>query len=295
LLVNHITIDTGSTNGNVTFEKTLDSQLSNDAQSLTITTGEGSVTFNKAIGSRSSEAQELDALDVEAMSITAKEHITARGGVDFDAVSGIVLGDSAINSQSVVINTNRDLSGVGRGQGDVTLNSGVGTNRLFADLTITRGTGAVSISGYTAITGTMNTGDTIGGNYDITVNGTGSSNNITGDLTIDGTNGAALANVGNISLSKIGNLSITGAVTAENLIYQDAGTGAVVFSSRYSGDTHTYRTSATTIMANGGENDGVHGLYVKTAGAITLNNGITLSQSAARASLLSTAGLLHYR
>lgn len=290
---NALSITTGATNGDVTFESTTDSYVADTAESLTITAGDGNVFFQNDVGLSASQAKELNALTVTAETITANRSITARGGVVFTASSGIVLGDSAINSQSAVINTNRLLSDT-RGQGVVTLNAGTGTNRLYADLTITRGTGEISVSAYTAITATMNGGDTIGGDYDITVNGTGSTSNANGHFTISGTNGAAITNAGNVSLSKIGNLSITGKVTADNLIYQDAGLGTVNFSNRYTNDTHTYRTSATTTMANGTENAGVHGLYINTAGAITLNTGVTLSETAARASMISTAGLLHF-
>lgn len=288
LLRQGISINTGSTNGNVTFEETTNSEISNDEQDLTIVAGEGSVVFNGEIGTGSAEAQELSTLDVAAMTITAKQNITARDGVDFDAVSGIVLGDTATLGQTLTINTNRDdTSAVGNGS--VLMDAGNSTTRLYADLVVTRGTGEVDLrtSSGSAVTGTAFAGD--GDNYDITINGSGAADASTGDVTIYSSNSYSLFDIGDIALSQVGDLSIRGHIKANSLVYGDEGTGNVDLAlSNTSGSVFSGSATKSYDLGTGSGAEAHNaGMFIETAGSIAVGIDHSLTSNGAKIFLIA--------
>lgn len=288
LLRQGITINTGNTNGNVTFEETTNSEISNDEQDLTIVAGEGSVVFNGEIGTGSTQAQELSTLDVAATTITAKQNISARDGVDFDAVSGIVLGDTATDGQTLTINTNRDDTSA-LGNGSVLMDAGNSTTRLYADLVVTRGTGEVNIrtgSG-SAVTGSASGGDAE--NYNITINGSGAADASTGDVTFYSGNSYSLFDIGDVALSQVGDLSIRGHVKANSLVYGDEGTGNVdlAFSNTLGSVFSGSATKSYDLGTGSGAENHNAGLFIETAGSIAVGIDHSLTSSGAKIFLIA--------
>ena len=267
-------VNTGNTTGNVNFDSTIDSQSDNSPYNLKVTAGTGKVYFNEAIGSGNNEARELKSLTVTAAEISARRNITARDGLSFSA-SQINLGDKDHPTDSgLVFNTNRD-NGTSHGDGAMVFNGSV---NLKDHLTLTRGAGDIKFN----TGGTNIRGDMAGGNRpDLTVNGTGAEGRSDQGHVSIGTGSTAMADLGHISLSQIGNLSISGNITAKSLIYQNRGTGNVTIGAS--------NASTQSFSESVGVDGKAHGVLIETEGTINLSSAIQATEAGAALSVTSTA------
>ena len=243
-------VDTGVTAGDVVFNSSVHS-VSTTPYSLTVTAGDGSVTFVGELGAPITGFLDNRLLSLSAsgaaVAIEKSVSTTGAAGISVSATS-ITIGNGG-SADTVVFNTNAAVGGGATANGVVSLNST--TTTLTDNLTITRGTGAITFSNETLV----------GGDYDLTINGTGT------DVT--GGNVSFLgdtSDLGSVSLAQVGVLVVgtgtTDTFSSDDFVYADTGTGTATFN------------AATTMQTSAGP-----GLVVSTAGTVTTNESITTTNA----------------
>ena len=246
VITGNTVVDTGVTAGEIVFNGSVHS-VSTTPYSLTTTAGDGNVLFVGELG-----APIAGFLDNRLLSLTASgTAVTIEKSVSTTGAAGIAVSATSITigndtpTDTVVFNTNESAGGAATANGVVSLTST--TTTLTDNLTITRGTGAITFAN-----------DTLsGGDYDLTIDGTG-TDTTGGDVSLLGDTD----NLGTVVLTQVGNL-VVGTVTtdgfsADSFVYGDYGSGTATLN------------AAITIQQSGGP-----GLVITTAGAITTNESIS--------------------
>ena len=242
-------VDTGSTSGRITFNSSVHS-VSTTPYSLTTTAGTGNVLFEGELGAPITgfTNNRLLSLTASGANVTINENVstTDNAGIVVNATGAITIGNGS-PTDTVVFNTNEAVGGGATANGVVTLTSN--TTNLTDNLTITRGTGAVTFANQQTL---------VGGNYNLTIDGTGANSNSTGNVSFQQTT----SDLGDVTLSQVGILTVASSTTnsfsSNNFIYTDYGTGSATIN------------APVTIQTSGGT-----GLKITTAGAITVQDSIS--------------------
>jgi len=250
VITRNTTVDTGVTAGDVVFNSSVHS-VSTTPYSLTVTAGDGSVTFVGELGAPITGLLDnrLLSLSASGAAVTINKSVSTTGaaGISVSATS-ITIGNGG-SADTVVFNTNAAAGGGATANGVVSLNST--TTTLTDNLTLTRGTGAITFSNETLA----------GGDYDLTINGTG-TDTTGGNISFLGNT----SDLGSVSLSQVGILVVgtggTNLFSADDFVYADTGTGTATFN------------AATTMQTSAGP-----GLVVSTAGTVQTNEWIYTTNS----------------
>ncbi len=245
-LTHDVTMDTGSGAGNIIFSNTITGPYC-----LTLTTGLGTTQFGGALSTNCLSVTAGTIL--QAASLTTTSTVALTGLVNLGANITTTNSDITITGNVTRTTTNNVTLSTGAGAGDIHITGTIDGNAVGRNLTLTAGTGSVTLEGAIGSVSPLTT------------------------LFISGVN-ATLANFGTTSSATIGNLTInvTGSANFSGTTYA-GGTQSYT-----AGTAFNYTAGALTTVASGGGsityNTGTIALATGTDFTVDSNGGnVTLS------------------